>query len=271
MAYTGTGTQSDPFIVDNWTDFKALCPRYGAYITLRADAENKVMDVREDSSLEQDFFYLRAHINGNGWTIRNFCTGSYAVRLAGNSINNLHFANLISRFYPFYDGAVFTDCTFTAVLTDHACFMYGTKNYTPTFRRCSFSIRLMYTSTASLFYGNADVDGCMLRLSGSTEGLRLTDLGRLEDCMVTGALTLMGGQLLLDHPAGNCVFTLETDGTGAVIAETDSTLPNLVDTDLLADTLTKRITGANWFPLTTALMQDAAYVQDTIKFPKIRQ
>ncbi len=269
MAYTGTGTQTDPFIVDNWTDFKALCPRYGAYITLREDAEDKVMDVRADTSLEQGFFYLRAHINGNGWTIRNFCTGSYAIRLAGNSITNLHFFNLISSFYPFYDGAVFTDCTFTAVLTDHACFMYGTKNYTPTFRRCSFSIRLMDTSNTFLFYGNAEVSGCMIRLSGSTEGMRLTDLGSFKDCMVTGALTLAGDQLQLKNPAGNCVFTLAVEGTGTVIAETDSTLPNLVDTDLLADTLTTRITGANWYPLTTALMQNAAYVQDTIGFPKI--
>ena len=45
MAYTGNGTQTEPYIVDNWKDLKTVSATEGVYVRLDPDAECKVMDI----------------------------------------------------------------------------------------------------------------------------------------------------------------------------------------------------------------------------------
>lgn len=268
MAYTGTGTQSDPYLVDNWTDFRTLCVRYGTYITLPADAPDKVLDAAGDVLPSQSDFYLRANITGNGWRIRNLFLGNYAVRLTNNHIDNLHFENLACHYNAFHDGAAFTNCSFSIAMTGTAQFISGSSIGYAVFENCRFSIAMLHTRTAALFEQVTALSGCTIALHGSTAGMELVNVGALTDCHICGSLTLEGGTLSLNNTAGNCVYTLAVAGEGAVLAETNCTLPQLVDVSLLADGLTVSISGQNWHGLTTAHLQDAAYLQDVIGFPE---
>lgn len=68
MAYTGTGTQTDPFIVDNWTDFTTCAgsANSGSYVKW-AELDEKVCDL---SSVSTVILYCQ-EVDFNGWTFTN--------------------------------------------------------------------------------------------------------------------------------------------------------------------------------------------------------
>lgn len=73
MAYTGTGTQSDPYIVDNWEDCVSIATITGAYIKW-ADAESKTIDFGGEP-ITQITDYNFNEIDFNGWEFKNFTFG----------------------------------------------------------------------------------------------------------------------------------------------------------------------------------------------------
>ncbi len=67
MAYSGTGTKADPFIVDNWTDFVSVCNVDNCYIKW-ADSDEKVIDkVIITQSIDCGEYGFK-FIDFNGWT-----------------------------------------------------------------------------------------------------------------------------------------------------------------------------------------------------------
>lgn len=64
MAYTGTGTKSDPFIVDNWTDFVSVCNVANAYIKWADRAVKTVPSITISNSINSQFTF----VDFNGWT-----------------------------------------------------------------------------------------------------------------------------------------------------------------------------------------------------------
>ena len=64
---TGTGTQDDPFIVDNWEDFKTATAyvNYGKYVKW-ADSENNILKLEDNSS--DSVSINSAQVDFNGWT-----------------------------------------------------------------------------------------------------------------------------------------------------------------------------------------------------------
>lgn len=75
MAYTGTGTQDDPYIVDSWDSYYNLLQGSSRYQTLYykfADVDNKVVDFND---IKPEGYAVPIQCNGftdfNGWTFRN--------------------------------------------------------------------------------------------------------------------------------------------------------------------------------------------------------
>lgn len=89
MAATGTGTASDPYVVDNWDDFLTVCNISATTYIVWDDAENKVVDFNEinpqgyDSTIE-----IKGNVDFNGWELRNLTsTAGKVLRFRGVSAN----------------------------------------------------------------------------------------------------------------------------------------------------------------------------------------
>lgn len=109
---TGTGTQNDPYIVDNTADFLEAVEQSDAYVQLGSD-----IDVAADGYEYIGTVTVNAlSINGNGFAIRNatFQIGSFCFS-AGN-------ANGV------YSDISFLDCAVKPTDGTSATFIYGNQN-----------------------------------------------------------------------------------------------------------------------------------------------
>lgn len=272
MAYTGTGTQTDPYIVDNWTDFKALCGTTNKYIAFDPDAENKVIDMNdtEDCLGLSESLFIYAHVEGNGWEIRNLFTNTHTLRGSQNKINNLHFVNVLSNsVYLFFTGMNFTNCSFSVLFMTTPCFISATKVISA--ENCSFYFRFMDNAEGTvLFNSSVTLKNCDIVMDGTVRGLSLMNSGKLQNSRITGNLRLNGGKLELGcavNGAQHNVYALQVTGEGEVSVTNAAGLICIMDTQIIADTLTLSLNETNWHGLTTAQMQDADYLMNTLNFP----
>ena len=90
MAYTGTGTQEDPYIVDNWTDFMTVENlRYGSYIKW-ADKEDPAEKVVPAITISSRIDWRSAEIDFNGYVFEqitidmNYTAGYYPIYILGS-------------------------------------------------------------------------------------------------------------------------------------------------------------------------------------------
>ena len=91
---TGTGTQADPFIVDNWPDFVTAVGTYDAYVEFPDGGG--VIDMNNVAPTGIPEITLAcASIEGNDWIIQNlYCKGHKGFSTAYGkyvSIDKLHF------------------------------------------------------------------------------------------------------------------------------------------------------------------------------------
>lgn len=87
MAATGAGTQTDPYIVDNWDDFLSVCNLTASTWIRWADADEKIIDFNEinpqgyDSTIE-----IKGNVDFNGWELRNLWSrANQAIKITGTS------------------------------------------------------------------------------------------------------------------------------------------------------------------------------------------
>lgn len=271
MAYTGSGTQNDPIVIDNWEDLKTQMMRSGIWISLDPDAENKVidfLDTEEKAGLTQ-IFSLRAHILGNGWTFRNVICQQNGYFFNNNviaTIQDLHFENiLILGEYLFNGKYNFVNCQFTAMLQKYATLHRSTySNYTG----CSF--HLYFSPSCTNFYNGVILQsiltGCTIHLRGKWNGGKLFN-NKLHCSQVTGSLELAGDlELGSNAEDENSFYDLTLTGTGGVQETAAGGSANLVNISAFGDGVTYSITGNNWHALTEEQLKDAAYLLE-IGFP----
>ncbi len=105
MAYSGSGTKADPYIVDNWADFLTVENlRYDTYIKW-ADKDNPDDKVVPPVTVNTRTDWKAAEVDFNGWTFEQiYIDASYpTVRLiymlafADTKIYNWHIINLIFK------------------------------------------------------------------------------------------------------------------------------------------------------------------------------
>lgn len=117
---TGTGTQTDPYIVDNWADFIAIDKSKAVYVKW-ADSDNRIIDFND---IQPDGYtktiYFPSNIDFNGWTFRNFhSTASTAINYKGDSyiIENLIFENFyIMSNTSIYGEYILKNCIFSGFM-----------------------------------------------------------------------------------------------------------------------------------------------------------
>lgn len=150
MAYTGSGTQTDPFIVDNWDDFKVCAgsTNAGSYVKW-ADSDIKVCDI---SSAVTVILYCQ-EVDFNGWNFINV-NGS-------NKYGYFWLYNATSIKNGVFSGNVTADRLFYA---RHANNIYITNIYV------DITITSNETSTVKIFDGNNSrclcfFDKCILKIA----------------------------------------------------------------------------------------------------------
>ena len=138
---TGTGTQNDPYIVDNTADFLEAVAQSDVYVQLGSD-----IDVAADGYEYIGTVTVAAlSINGNGYAIRNatFQPGSSGICFTANN------ANGVLRDISFLDCSVKPSST-------SATFIYGNQN---NFSGLKFSLQVQPSSEFILF-DRANVSNC---------------------------------------------------------------------------------------------------------------
>lgn len=114
---TGTGTQADPYIVDNWTDFVTALKTDTAYIRLSADID---MNETYPQGISSTISVTAYSVNGNGFGIYNLRAKSRLFSTTNNNrcyFSNIDFLKLINDSGEFWYGHFsFQNCRFTGVL-----------------------------------------------------------------------------------------------------------------------------------------------------------
>ena len=71
---TGSGTQTDPYIVDSWAEFESIGIKSNSqlYVHFNPDSENKIIDMNDIYPEGCPSYNIgSSEIYGNGWEIRN--------------------------------------------------------------------------------------------------------------------------------------------------------------------------------------------------------
>ncbi len=280
MAHSGSGTQTDPYIVDTWEDFKYYSTYRNCYVVLDPNAENKVIDLNdtEDRGGMKSSLNIYAYVDGSGWEIRNYVAkNGYYITFHPDNVKrlckNLHFRNIIGmQERVFYGSFHFEDCSFSGLMLNDATLFRSVLTAGGTFNRCGMHLQLWGSSTHAVL-SNQQMTNCHIHLEGRAPVSIITPntLTCLQDCLLTGALRLDGGTLVLSGAPQdrNTVTAMAVTGTGTVDLTANAEEVCIVDTNLLDTSLTVNLTGTNRLGLTTEQMQDPVYLLETVGFPII--
>lgn len=290
---TGTGTQADPFIVDNWPDFVTAIGTANAYVEFPEGGG--VIDMNDAAPTGiPEISVACASIKGNDWIIQNlYCKGHRGLSTAYGkyvSINKLHFLNFYFDDNGVYDfhgimlfgnsdderqGYYFTECRFSGIAncTFQSSDAAGRRN--GLFRqgnfweicrlvRCSFNVRLngyaILLSGSTYAYEDNRVEYCNIKVSGNSP-LWTID-GDYRNCLISGDSVATA----FDAKRGSSNFNVvNVDFSNASNFECigRSGAVNLINTDLLPSGAT---IGTGFIGVTTEQLHDAAYLA-SLGFP----
>lgn len=184
MAYTGTGTENDPYIVSTFTDF-LTCFALGDYIKIAVDLDAAAEGYEYIEPIMHSSGTANVHVFADSETkIKNVTVqGSHVLgstipsSAATLEFNNIYFQNIClksdgnySSIFHNYSGIVLlTDCKVSVAArqcTGGFCFADAPTQYSK-MTRCAFDVTM---DTGTKLSGNPDVRHCMF--------------GDLEDCNV---------------------------------------------------------------------------------------
>ena len=168
---TGTGTQTDPFIVDNWADFCTIDTSSTEIYVKWADSENKVIDF---NSIQPEGFTevikMPANVDFNGWTLRNFhSTASSAFEGASSanhsSINNLVIENFYCTGRYIFAHINSRNGIFSGIANGVSAVTFG---YYSDFSCCSVNLQMHSAAQMCIFSNSAcEKSDIILDISGS--------------------------------------------------------------------------------------------------------
>lgn len=264
----GTGTQADPFIIEDWADLEACA----------ADNSQKYYKVvndldandRNDGVWQQIQFKYFSEIDYDGHKIRNIYTdgteslfhftqaasSSQTMTVKNLEIENLYAPNasLISGTY----GINHESCKIKGM-----CLFLCAPSYNlnrSAFLRCSIALNgAGFSSSGSYYFG---MKQCSVKL---TDGRNFFSNCHYDQCRIVGNIkrTSVSTTRIDISYSKNSVFVLKDDTggsiTGASFSGTDAALPNLVVTSLLGDYTP---TATNGILATTAQANDIAWLQE---------
>ena len=92
---TGSGTQTDPYIVDSWAEFESVVTKSRVIIKFNPDAENKIIDMNKIYPEGCPIYTIGrfSQVHGNGWEIQNLYLKNPLFRGGGVTISEFKFTS----------------------------------------------------------------------------------------------------------------------------------------------------------------------------------
>lgn len=305
MAYTGTGTANDPFVVDNWNDFISLAYANQSKYIRFADADNKIIDMNDvNPNGYSGQITIKANVDFNGWTIRNL-RGNTSIPLLGihqgQSYNSFNVTLKNGNFENIYQTATSEN---GAVLgrTNTRNVTISNLTDTVTFSNMSFSGDIISESDnvcllcqnkepVASYVKNRSVynfNGCAFNFHTNAKSIYLFGAATLNDCNVKVDAPIANSVdinklYVTANPASNTnsLFTINapnakinfsdsskiktTASVGLITALSLSSVGQLFATIANSDT-TSIDTATGIIPCTTEQLKNAEYLQ-SIGFP----
>lgn len=215
---TGTGTQADPFIVDNWSDFSTISTDNSKIYVRWADTGNKVIDFNdikpEGFSTTVNF---PANVDFNGWILRNFhSTAGSAITIGVTSatgVQNLIFENFYIISTNLFNGNfILQNCIISGIIQSKTGVDVMS---TCTVKQCSMNLKI---TTNSVFYlsGGSGSSSAKIQnsdiildvLCGSPVKLSVREI---TNCRITGKIQTTATEVSLENSCMSNVYSIESN------------------------------------------------------------
>ena len=259
----GTGTQADPYIVEDWADLIAINSATDFYyykVTADLDANDRndgvwsTITINRFTEIDFDGHKIRNIYTDESINIFTFYSGS-GSGWQTQSIKNLEIENMYAPNATLFSAGktlTISDSKMSGTVRYLASQGYANEN---NFLRCSIAITGGAIDNSIYTIG---LNQCSIRI---TDGNGFTKSSRFTQCRVVGNIKQYSG--LLDINGKNSVFAIKDDTngtmTGARFTGSDAAFPNLIDTSLLGS-YTPTIT--NGIAATTAQANNLAWLQE---------
>ena len=153
---TGTGTQTDPYIVSTLADLRTAAGTAGAYVEMDPDASTKILDLNGSATnpVTQRLDINCASLAGNGWRIRNLYFSSpsdhflVSTTTAVTQVSDLHFDNLVcnngAKSLLSMANTTLTGCSFTGLkyfAAEAYLLAAGSSTHSMTCKSCTFAMQ----------------------------------------------------------------------------------------------------------------------------------
>lgn len=288
---TGTGTQADPFVVDNWDDFVTAIGTYEAYVAFPEGGGVINMNSIAPTGIPEIPVQCKS-INGNDWIIQNlYCKGHAGfITQYGKyvSIDHLYFLNFyfddegkkVKKGTVFGNsgddrqGYYFNECQFSGIMN---CTYYNPDvyerntlfiqdNYWLKCRliRCSINVKLdgyaVLLNGSTYIHTDNRVEYCNIKVSGNSPAW--TKDGDYRNCLISGASIAASFDAIRGSSNFNVIETDFSDADSFNCVGRSGAI-NLINTDLLPSGAT---IGTGFIGVTTAQLKDAQYLA-SLGFP----
>lgn len=267
---TGTGTQEDPFIVDNWADFMSITNKDNRYIEWDRNSADKVVDFNEIRPQGySSTVSMGRYTKYNGWIFRNFySTAINALNFgdAGKTIGELNFENF---YWQVPSGAsyfltcstngdyksVFDNCVFSGKIAVSGADVYFCSEY---LSRCAMNIEV--SCSANRFdISRYDIENSDIVLDIITDKKCELTYYNAVNSRFSGKISASSVSLNDSSGSGYNIYNLESDqplkyiGNGISVYNSDLATASEDGTGMLK-------------PCTSAQLKDINYLK-SIGFP----
>ena len=290
MAYTGTGTQDDPYVVDDWDSLIEKIADTEAYVTVADNVDIDLTKIYPEgipySNAPPLLSFACKEFDGNGIIIRNAYslsprTGSYSIiecAATCGALSNINFVNfyinggnidpLLIRCRTTSITLTVSHCTFKGVLfTSHTSTTYFWQ-YIARFFDCVFNIKVVTTGTSSYFYNTAIFDSCWLRFDTNMNWRDYSN-GRLINTYLEGKFIARANNTKILEFGGSLVSIINAtldagEYTGCSVYTNGSASTILINTDkFIGDiALTGYSGNVKFIGVTDTQLKDYDYLKD---------
>lgn len=209
---TGSGTSSEPYIVDNWADFMTIDTSSAEIYVRWADSENKIIDFND---IQPEGFSetvkFPAHVDFYGWTLKNFHSTASQAFMGVSSVNHSSINNLVIKNF-YYTGQYFMrymncwNCIFSGIANGVSSVIFG---HSSNFSCCSGNLRMHSDSESNVFSGSTCRNSDMI-LDISGNRFSITYDCKVYNSRFSGKIQINGTNILLNI-GYSCVFNLESN------------------------------------------------------------
>lgn len=277
---TGNGSSTNPFVVSTYEEM--LLKTGASYIHQvklinREAKEYKYGDIwciYDDSLTTIDFndimpngysegLVISAHVDYNGWTLKNITMKEAMLRMSGTENKNAIFSNLLCTGY-FGSAYLYADCGFEYFIIDMLVNNASSNTQTVIYSNTNETYSIRNSALKFTLRGNASLDGmftnCKVDLDvmgGHFDGSYFDS----KNTLFTGKInTTSSDSVMLGDDIYNTIFDLEYSGNGYLSKTSYVYNASFYNSDKVSDT--SHLTANNLYAATTEQLKNAEWLSD---------